>query len=107
MSLGYGNIGLAVRYLRHRRGWSQEELCWRAGLDRTYVSRLERGGNVRVNTLIQVADALEVRLSRVVLAAERIEAGKLKVARPEPRPTRASPRRASARARRPRPRPRE
>lgn len=31
-----------LRALRLVRGWSQEELAHRAGLDRTYISSLER-----------------------------------------------------------------
>ena len=43
-------FGLAIRAARERRGWSQEQLSDAAGLDRTYVSSLERG--LRNPTLI-------------------------------------------------------
>jgi transcriptional regulator with XRE-family HTH domain len=36
-------VGLNVRQARARRGWSQEELAFRSGLHRTYVSGVERG----------------------------------------------------------------
>ncbi|MCW5730257.1 MAG: helix-turn-helix transcriptional regulator [Alphaproteobacteria bacterium] len=36
-------FGLAVRRRRLRLGVSQEELAHRAGMDRTYVSGIERG----------------------------------------------------------------
>lgn len=32
-----------LRALRKHKGWSQEELAHRAGVDRTYISALERG----------------------------------------------------------------
>jgi transcriptional regulator with XRE-family HTH domain len=45
-------VGKNVRQLRLRRGWSQEHLAFEAGLDRTYVSGVERG--VRNPTLVIV-----------------------------------------------------
>ena len=36
-------LGQRVRELRLAEGWSQEELGSRCGLDRTYVSGIERG----------------------------------------------------------------
>jgi transcriptional regulator with XRE-family HTH domain len=49
-------LGLSVRALRRRRRWTQEELGRRAGLSRSAISRIERGGG----------DALSVRLLRDV-----------------------------------------
>lgn len=45
-----------VRRIRRAQEMSQEELAHRAGLHRTYVSGLERGGNR--NPTIRVADAI-------------------------------------------------
>ncbi|HID9469251.1 TPA: helix-turn-helix domain-containing protein [Serratia liquefaciens] len=36
-------FGQRVRELRKERGWSQEEFADKCGLDRTYVSGIERG----------------------------------------------------------------
>ena len=48
-----------LRRLRVQRGLSQEALAGDAGIDRTYVSRLERGlENPTVAMLKQLADAL-------------------------------------------------
>ena len=55
-----------------REGLSQEELGFRADLDRTYVSGIERG--VRNPTLMiigRLAKALGTRPSRLLIAAER------------------------------------
>jgi transcriptional regulator with XRE-family HTH domain len=55
---------------RRALGWSQEELAERAGLDRTYVSGLERG--VRNPSLLsqqRIADALGVQLHELLLAS--------------------------------------
>lgn len=64
-------LGAALRVERERRGWSQEELSDRAGLDRTYLSGVERGERCpNLRNLIRVVQALEVSLSQLVLAAE-------------------------------------
>ncbi len=52
-----------LRRLRVRRGLSQENLAVDAGIDRTYVSRLERGlENPTVNVLEQLAEALDTKI---------------------------------------------
>lgn len=64
-------LGLAVRAERLRRGLSQEELAERAGLDRTYVSGLERGTrNPSLTTQHKVADALGVPLADLLASAD-------------------------------------
>lgn len=64
-------IGTVLRDEREGRGWSQEELSGRASLDRTYLSGVERGErSPNLRTLIRVAEALDLPLSEVVLAAE-------------------------------------
>jgi len=69
-------VGLAVRRVRVRRGHTQEELAFLAGVDRTYVSGLERGiRNPALSTLQRVASALNIRLSRLLAIAEQIQDG--------------------------------
>ncbi len=56
-------VGKNLKDARRRRGLSQEDLAGQAGLDRTYVSQLERGiGNPSLRILSQLAAALEVQL---------------------------------------------
>jgi transcriptional regulator with XRE-family HTH domain len=53
-----------LRRLRVGCGLSQENLAVDAGIDRTYVSRLERGlENPTVAVLEQLADALDARIA--------------------------------------------
>lgn len=67
------NIGRAIRQFRHELGVSQEELGYRAGLHRTYVSDLERGRrNPTAWTLRQLAEALGVEPSEIFERAERV-----------------------------------
>jgi transcriptional regulator with XRE-family HTH domain len=55
-------VGKNVRYWRAKRGFSQEELGFRADLHRTYVSAVERGiCNPTVLIVGKLAAALSVR----------------------------------------------
>jgi len=52
-------IGTRIREARRLKGWSQEELADRAGVDRSYMSGIERGvRNLSVLKLARVARAL-------------------------------------------------
>ncbi len=53
-------FGRRVRAVRTRAGLSQEQLAERAGLDRTYISGIERGlRNVSLVNIRRLARALE------------------------------------------------
>lgn len=55
-------FGENMRRVRRREGLSQEQLGRRASLHRTEIGLLERGGRAcRIDTLIRVAGALDVR----------------------------------------------
>jgi transcriptional regulator with XRE-family HTH domain len=59
-------VGSRLRQLRRERGYSQEEVALRAGLDRSYVSGLERGEfNVSVIALAKIARALGVKVGAI------------------------------------------
>ncbi len=54
-------LGLNVQRIRRQRSWSQEELGFRSGLHRTYISGIERGArNPTVLVLAKLAKALGV-----------------------------------------------
>lgn len=54
-------IGLNIRNIRNSLKLSQEELAFRAGIDRSYLSEIENGyKNLSVLVLDQIASALEV-----------------------------------------------
>lgn len=60
-------FGKNVRRLRDREGLSQEELAFRTGMKRSYLSDLERGTrNPTVRALGRLADALSVAPSRLL-----------------------------------------
>ena len=54
-------FGARVRFLREQSGLSQEAFALKAGLDRTYVSGIERGTrNIGVLNVYRIAAALAV-----------------------------------------------
>ncbi len=60
-------FGKNVRALRDREGLSQEELAFRAGMKRSYLSDLERGTrNPSVRALGRIAEALGVAPARLL-----------------------------------------
>ncbi|OJY63862.1 MULTISPECIES: helix-turn-helix transcriptional regulator [unclassified Rhizobium] len=59
-------IGWNLRRLRVAKGLSQERLAFEAGIDRSYVGRVERGTeNVTVGTLEALAKVLSVNVSEL------------------------------------------
>ena len=64
-------FGLTLRRLREGAGMSQEALAGSSGLDRTYISLLER--NLRqptLKTLVVIASAFELSLSQLATMME-------------------------------------
>jgi len=63
-------LGLAIRALRRRRGWTQAELAVRCRLSQPVISRIERGGALHhsLETLDSVVAPLGARLRLTVLA---------------------------------------
>lgn len=60
-------FGNKLRALRKQTGMSQEELGFRTGLDRTYISGIERGErNPTLKNVNKIAKALKVSLSDLV-----------------------------------------
>jgi transcriptional regulator with XRE-family HTH domain len=56
-------LAVNLRLYRHRRGLTQEELAYRASMDRTYVSALERGVyGATIDVLDRLARALDVEV---------------------------------------------
>ena len=54
--------------LRKQKGWSQERLAQEAGISYNTLIKLERSGikNPKIETVIKLADALEVNLDELV-----------------------------------------
>lgn len=59
-------LGAEIKKVRQAVGMSQEELAYRADLDRSYVGGIERGEhNVALMSLVKLANALGVTVSEL------------------------------------------
>lgn len=68
-------LGRAIRTERTRYGFSQEGFATHAGIDRTYMSDVERGKrNISLRNLLLIAGALRMHLSELISEAEEIAA---------------------------------
>ena len=69
-------VGKTVKYLRKKRGLSQEVLSGLAGIARTHLTMIERGTKQpNFETLWRIALALDMRPSELVAAIEENAAG--------------------------------
>ena len=60
-------LGIRIKQLRKEKGISQEELAFKAGLHRTYLSDIERGTrNVSIRNIEKIAKALGVTPSKLL-----------------------------------------
>ena len=60
-------FGKRVRELRLKQGLSQEAFAQLVGLDRTYISGIERGTrNPTLLTMGRIADALSISVERLL-----------------------------------------
>jgi transcriptional regulator with XRE-family HTH domain len=58
------SLGAAIRHYRHEAGLSQADLAERTGLNRTYLSDLERGGETeQVKRILRLLRELGVRMT--------------------------------------------
>ena len=65
-------LGNELRIARERAGLTQEQLAFKAGIDRTYVSMLERDKkSPTIKMLIRICKAMGVSASRLIARVER------------------------------------
>ncbi|MGK5038434.1 helix-turn-helix domain-containing protein [Janthinobacterium sp. LB3P118] len=65
-------FGLVLRTLRKKAGLSQEQLALEAGVERNFVSLIERGVNQpTIRVLFKLANALQISPSEMVKAVEQ------------------------------------
>ena len=67
-------LGMRIRYLRKKKGLSQEDLALDSGVNKNYLSDLERGTrNPTINVLEKIANTLEVTLSELFMGIQSFE----------------------------------
>jgi methanogenic corrinoid protein MtbC1/DNA-binding XRE family transcriptional regulator len=60
-------LGRRVQKMRKERGWSQQTLAQKAGLDRAYLSTVEKGKqNITISAAVRIAAALDTSLSALI-----------------------------------------
>ncbi len=65
-------FGRQVSRLRGRLGISQEELGFRAGMHRTYISQIERGRkSPTLSVILKLARALGTPAAKLIAAVQR------------------------------------
>lgn len=56
-----------MRKFRAKKGLTQEELAYRSGLHRTYISSVERAErNISIDALEKVAEAFKIPLNKLL-----------------------------------------
>ncbi len=65
-------FGAILRRVRNEKGLSQERLALDGGLDRTFISLLERGKRQpSLTTLLQLSKVLGVKASEIIREVEK------------------------------------
>lgn len=65
-------LGLRVRELRTKKGYSQESFADFCGVHRTFMGTIERGeSNLSFQNLVRISTALEIPLSRLLSGLEQ------------------------------------
>lgn len=63
-SLKGKTFGKTIQEYRLRNGWTQDELSWRTGINRTHIGRIERDECVpTVSTIERLEDAFRLPIS--------------------------------------------
>jgi transcriptional regulator with XRE-family HTH domain len=65
----FGNV---LQTIRLKKGLSQERLALDCGLDRTFISMLERGlRQPSLTTIVKISDTLQIKPSKLLLDTEK------------------------------------
>ena len=60
-------IGINIKKIRTKKGWSQEKLSFAANLHRAYIGQIERGEKIiGVKNLEIIAKALDVGIAKLL-----------------------------------------
>ena len=70
-------IGQTIKIYRRNLNLLQEDLAFKANLDRTYISKLEQGQmNTTIKSLTKIANALETDIFILIKEAKKLENSK-------------------------------
>ena len=64
-------LGMRIKYLRKRKGWSQEDLALEANVNKNYICDLEKGRrNPTLKILERIALAFRINISELTKGLE-------------------------------------
>lgn len=67
-------IGEKIRFMRLKKGLSQEELAFNAKINTSYLGQIERGDkNPTINTLDKIAQGLNMSLEQIISSSDKDE----------------------------------
>ena len=65
------NLATNLKAIRLQKGYAQEKLALEAGVDRTVVSKIERGvTNPSLEILLRLANLLDVKVSDLLIQSD-------------------------------------
>jgi len=65
-------FGKVLQSIRLKKGLSQEKLALDCGLDRTFISMLERGlRQPSLTTIVKISNTLQIKPSKLLLDTEK------------------------------------
>lgn len=64
-------LGQIIAEKRRAADFSQEDLAYEAGIDRSFMSKLERGtSSASIISLFQIANGLDIKVSELIIELE-------------------------------------
>ena len=68
----HDQFGSVLKSVRLERGLSQEQLAFECGLDRTFISLMERGQRQpTLESIFKLAEALDMKPSKLMVMVEK------------------------------------
>ena len=71
--MGIDNLGESIRSERIRQGLTQEQLAEKADISLNFMSLIENGKNMSVQTLINISSALGLSIDKLVYSEENYD----------------------------------
>ncbi|MBU0534111.1 MAG: helix-turn-helix domain-containing protein [Candidatus Omnitrophica bacterium] len=64
-------LGINIRELRTKKGWTQEQFALKAGFHRAYIGQIERGEkNIGIRNLYKIAKVLNISVHKILPSIE-------------------------------------
>ncbi|MCD8026942.1 MAG: helix-turn-helix domain-containing protein [Clostridiales bacterium] len=71
------NLGANIKKIRQAKGMTQEQLAERADISVNFMSLIENGKNMSAETLVKIANSLEVSVDNLMCGATKPSGNKI------------------------------